>query len=64
MELLGIRQPLPRFAVPCPTRSTTGTIAAMALYAGESVGAVSRVQPAADIVHELVDGAEALLRRW
>jgi hypothetical protein len=55
---------MPRFAVPCPTRGTTGTIAAMALYAGESVGGVSGVKPAADIVHELVDGAEGLLRRW
>ena len=54
----------PRFAVPCPTRGTTGTIAAMALYAGESVDAVSGVVPAADIVHELVDGAERLLSHW
>jgi len=64
MELGGARQPIPRFAVPCPTRGTTGEVAAMALYAGESVGAVSRVTPAADIVHELADGAEGLLRRW
>jgi nitronate monooxygenase len=64
LEIAGARQPLPRCAVPCPTRGTTGTIAAMALYAGESVGAVSGVVPAADIVHELVDGAERLLRRW
>lgn len=64
MEILGRRQPLPRFAVPCPTRTTTGTIAAMALYAGESVGAVRGVSPAADIVRELADGAERLLRRW
>lgn len=64
MELAGIRQPLPRFAVPCPTRATSGTIAAMALYAGESVGAVRRVVPAADIVRELTTGAEDLLRRW
>lgn len=64
MEMLGVRRPLPRFAVPCPTRSTTGTIAAMALYAGESVGAVRRIEPAADIVHELADGAEQLLRLW
>lgn len=64
MELLGTRQPLPRFAVPCPTRATTGTIAAMALYAGESVGAVSGVVPAADVVRELAGGAERLLRRW
>jgi NAD(P)H-dependent flavin oxidoreductase YrpB (nitropropane dioxygenase family) len=64
MELGGSRQPLPRFAVPCPTRTTTGTIAAMALYAGESVGAVRGTMPAADIVHELMDGAERLLRVW
>jgi nitronate monooxygenase len=53
--------PLPRFAVPCPARSTTGAIAAMALYAGQSVGAVTKVQPAADIVKELATGAERLL---
>jgi NAD(P)H-dependent flavin oxidoreductase YrpB (nitropropane dioxygenase family) len=64
LAIAGARQPLPRRAVPCPTRDTTGTIAAMALYAGESVGAVAGVVPAADIVHELVDGAEHLLRRW
>ena len=64
MEVGGVRGPLPRFAVPCPTRSTTGTIAAMALYAGESVGAVRGITPAADIVHELSDGAEQLLSHW
>jgi hypothetical protein len=36
----------------------------MALYAGESVGAVTRIQPAAEILRELVDGATALLREW
>ena len=64
MELGGSREPLPRFAVACPTRTTTGTIGAMALYAGESVGAVRGSMPAADIVHELMDGAERLLRVW
>jgi len=34
----------------------------MALYAGESVGAVRGITPASDIVHELADGAEQLLR--
>jgi len=48
-----MRMPLPKFAVPCPGRTTTGTISAMALYAGQSVGAVTKVQPAADIVKEL-----------
>jgi NAD(P)H-dependent flavin oxidoreductase YrpB (nitropropane dioxygenase family) len=64
MEFLGVRQPIPRFGVHCATRGTTGTIAAMSLYAGESVGAVTGVQPAAAIVRELVEGAEQLLRRW
>jgi hypothetical protein len=41
-----------------------GTIEAMALYAGESVGAVTRVHSAAEVVRELADGAERLLRVW
>ena len=36
----------------------------MALYAGQSVGAVQRIQPAESIVRELAEGAERLLRRW
>ena len=64
MEVGGVHRPLPRFAVPCPTRSTTGAIAAMALYAGESVGALRGITPAADIVHELSYGAEQLLSHW
>lgn len=54
--------PVPRFAVPCPTRDTTGAIEAMALYAGESAGAVTEVMAAADVVRELAEGAERLLR--
>jgi NAD(P)H-dependent flavin oxidoreductase YrpB (nitropropane dioxygenase family) len=56
--------PLPRFSVPAPTVTTTGHIEAMALYAGESVGKVRAIQRASEILGELVDGAEALLRRW
>jgi NAD(P)H-dependent flavin oxidoreductase YrpB (nitropropane dioxygenase family) len=55
--------PLPRFAVPIPTATTTGHIEAMPMYAGESVGSVRAVQPAAEIVRELAEGAEKLLRR-
>jgi hypothetical protein len=50
-----------RFSVICPTAHTTGDIEAMALYAGESVAHVRSVQPAADIVTDLVFGAERLL---
>ena len=63
MDRGGVRMPIPRFAVPCPNATTTGNIAAMALYAGESVGAVRSVVPAAEIVRELAAGAERLLRQ-
>jgi NAD(P)H-dependent flavin oxidoreductase YrpB (nitropropane dioxygenase family) len=59
----GVELPLPRFAVPAPTRDTTGRVDAMPLYAGESVGAVKAVRPAAEILRELVDGAATVLRR-
>ena len=36
----------------------------MALYAGQSVGAVRGVQPAGEIVAELMEEAERLLRAW
>jgi NAD(P)H-dependent flavin oxidoreductase YrpB (nitropropane dioxygenase family) len=60
----GTREPLPRLAPEAINRGTTGTIAAMPLWAGESVGGVTRVQPAAEIVRELASDAERLLRRW
>lgn len=43
-----------RFNTVPPTTSTTGRIDAMALYAGESVDAVTRRQSAAEIVAELM----------
>ena len=55
--------PIPRLAVPVPTRDTTGCIEAMALYAGQSVNGVERIDEAGVIVRELCDGAESLLRR-
>jgi nitronate monooxygenase len=53
--------PVPRFAVRPPNRATRGRIDAMALYAGQSVGAVTAITPAAEIVHELALGAERFL---
>jgi NAD(P)H-dependent flavin oxidoreductase YrpB (nitropropane dioxygenase family) len=44
---------IPRLAPVPPTRATEGEIGAMALYAGESVGAVKSVQPAAEVAVEL-----------
>jgi nitronate monooxygenase len=48
------RLPVPRFAVIPPSRETTGRVDAMALYAGESVEAITRVEPARAIVAELL----------
>jgi len=62
MPLGVMRMPVPKFSVPSPSRDTTGTIEAMALYAGESVGAVTAVVSAAEVVRELAEGAERLLR--
>ena len=42
----------------------TGIIAALALYTGESAGAVTGVHSAVDVVRELVDGAERLSLIW
>jgi nitronate monooxygenase len=55
--------PVRRLSVISPTSETTGHVEAMALYAGESVAEVTSVQPAAEILAELVDGAERLLRQ-
>jgi nitronate monooxygenase len=57
-------EPLPpRFGLP-PHKDVSGQIHAMALYAGSGVEHVTAVHPAADIVRELAEGAEALLRAW
>jgi len=61
VSVAGMKMPVPRLSVISPTAETTGAIDAMALYAGESVSNVNRVQPAADIVRELAEGAERLL---
>ena len=52
-KLGGMTMPVPRFSPSPPTRATTGRIEAMALYAGQGVGSVKKVEPAGDIVREL-----------
>ena len=62
IELAGTPMPVPRCSVVVPTRATTGSVDAMALYAGESVTDVVGVVPARDVVAEITAGAEELLR--
>jgi NAD(P)H-dependent flavin oxidoreductase YrpB (nitropropane dioxygenase family) len=64
LRLDGVRVPIRRFGTAVADRHVTGEVAAMSLWAGESVGAVTGAQPAAAILRELAEGAEALLRRW
>ncbi|HMG25552.1 MAG TPA: nitronate monooxygenase [Acidimicrobiia bacterium] len=63
IELAGTSMPVPRRSVLVPTRATSGSVDAMALYAGESVNDVAGVVPARDVVAEITTGAEELLRR-
>ncbi|PWU17270.1 MAG: nitronate monooxygenase [Candidatus Rokuibacteriota bacterium] len=60
----GDRMQVPRLSPPSPGRTATGRVDAMALYAGQSVGAIQRLQPAEAIVRDLAEGAERLLRKW
>ena len=48
--------PVPRFGPQPPTKDATGAIEAMALYAGQSAGAVVRRQPAREVVADLAAG--------
>jgi len=59
-----VRIPVHRFASLVPVKTVTGNIDAMPHWAGESVEAVTKIQPAGDIVRELAGEAEELLRRW
>jgi hypothetical protein len=62
IELNGEREQIARFRGIPPFKGFHGHIDAMACYAGQSVGDVRRVQPAAEIVNELIRDAERLLQ--
>lgn len=53
---------IPRFAPIAPTRRTTGEVDGMSLYAGLSLDGVRRVQPAAEVVRELVEGGQTFFQ--
>lgn len=60
----GATYPIQRFHCNTVGQAHRGTIAAMSLWAGESVGRVQGRQPAAEIIRELVDDAERRLHRF
>lgn len=57
-------QPLLRYSTDSPMRHTTGALEQMALYAGQGVGLVRDVVPAAERLARMVREAEACLARW
>jgi len=59
----GERVPLQRFAGFPPTAEATGDIESMGLLAGQSVGLVTDIKPAAVIVRELVADARVIIER-
>jgi NAD(P)H-dependent flavin oxidoreductase YrpB (nitropropane dioxygenase family) len=54
--------PIVRYQSYTPGVDADGDIDAMALWAGQGVGLVSKAQPAGDIVREIVDEARATIR--
>ncbi len=57
----GDGSPIKRYASATPHASMTGEIEALPNWAGQGVGLVTRVQPAAEIVEELVADAERII---
>ena len=54
---------IPRYSTDSPLRITTGDLEAMALFAGESVAAITDVMPAAERIRRIMAEAEACRTR-
>lgn len=59
----GMEKDIRRFSGTVPNRTTTGDIESMVLYAGEGVGLIKEILPAAEVVKRLVDGAQLLIHQ-
>src|SRR5215469_4615708 len=58
----GAEIPIQRFASMPPNIHATGDIESMSLLAGQSVGLIDEIRPAAEILRETINGAERLIR--
>jgi hypothetical protein len=54
--------PIQRFASIPPKIHATGDIESMSLLAGQSVGLINEIRPAAEILRETINGALRLIR--
>jgi nitronate monooxygenase len=59
----GAEMPVQRFASIPPNTQAIGDIESMALLAGQSVGLVDEMRPAADIVRQTISETESLIRQ-
>jgi NAD(P)H-dependent flavin oxidoreductase YrpB (nitropropane dioxygenase family) len=59
----GQAMPVLRFVSIPPNREASGDIDSMALLAGQDVGLVREIEPAGEIVHELVEEAQQIIAR-
>jgi NAD(P)H-dependent flavin oxidoreductase YrpB (nitropropane dioxygenase family) len=57
----GQLMPVPRFVGLPPNCDASGDIDSMSLLAGQGVGLVRAVQPAGEIVHELIEEARQII---
>lgn len=55
------KKPVPKYSIALPTKDTTGHIEAMALYAGECVGEITKLQSAGEIVKDILEDAESII---
>ncbi|XP_076920756.1 uncharacterized protein LOC143581967 [Bidens hawaiensis] len=59
----GMEKEIRRFAGTVPNKTTTGDIESMVMYAGEGVGLIKDILPAAQVVKRLVEGAQTLIQQ-
>jgi NAD(P)H-dependent flavin oxidoreductase YrpB (nitropropane dioxygenase family) len=60
--LAGHEYSMPKFSAALPTPDTVGDFDEMCLAAGDGAAIITRIQPAAEIVHEMMAEAERALR--
>ena len=63
MSVAGTRVDMPRYHIFMPLEGFQGDMEYAALYSGQSCSLVNDIKPAAEIMHDLVQGAEAALHQ-
>jgi NAD(P)H-dependent flavin oxidoreductase YrpB (nitropropane dioxygenase family) len=54
------KQEITRFAGTAPNATTTGDVESMVIYAGQGVGLIKEILPAAEVIKSIVEGARLL----